>query len=345
MDDHRMTDPRIKSPEPTLPLPRGPLSQALIDALLDGRAPDIAEISSTEPLGDDDLHLALYVCYELHYRGFSEVDDAMEWDPALLAFRLVMERAFEEALVSAIDVSDEEATDVSSTIRGLASASTMDLANFLGRRAELDQVREFVVHRSAYHLKEADPHTFVIPRLSGGPKAALVEIQADEYGGGRPLRMHATLFAHMMLGLGLDMTYGAYLDEIPGSTLASVNLMSLFGLHRRWRGAAAGHLALFELSSARPNRLYGDGLRRLGFGPEVTAFHDEHVEADSIHDMIATYDLAAALAEAEPDLAPSIVFGARALDLIEGRAAKAMVAAWERGDSSLRGWETVRLED
>jgi hypothetical protein len=77
-------------------------------------------------------------------------------------------------------------------------------------------------------------------------------------------------------------------------------------------------------------------LRRLGFGPEVTAFHDEHVEADSIHDMIATYDLAAALAESEPALATSIVFGAKALDLLEGLASAHILRAWEFDGSSLR---------
>ena len=48
-----------------------------------------------------------------------------------------------------------------------------------------------MLHRSAYHLKEADPFTWAIPRLDGSPKAALVEIQADEYGGGHAARMHA----------------------------------------------------------------------------------------------------------------------------------------------------------
>ncbi len=255
-------------------------------------------------------------------------------NPELLRFRQAVEREFEDDLAAAIRVSDEEALDVSSTLRDLAAASTLDLASFLGRRASLEQVREFVMHRSAYHLKGADPHTWVIPRLSDGPKAALVEIQSDEHGGGRPLRMHAALFSRMMRGLGLDTTYGAYLNVIPASSLAPVNLMSLFGLHRGWRGAAVGHLALFELTSARPNRLYGDGLRRLGLGPEVTAFHDEHVEADSVHDMIATYDLAAALADAEPGLAGTIVFGAKALDLMEGFASSHLLDPWERGRSS-----------
>ena len=44
-------------------------------------------------------------------------------------------------------------------------------------------MREFAVHRSAYQLKEADPHTWVIPRLRGRGEGRLVEIQPDEYGG------------------------------------------------------------------------------------------------------------------------------------------------------------------
>ena len=159
-----------------------------------------------------------------------------------------------------------------------------------------------MIHRSIYTLKEADPHSFAIPRIDGPAKAALVEIQADEYGGGDPERMHATIFARTMEALGLDATYGAYLDVVPGVTLATVNLVSLFALHRRLRGAAMGHLALFELTSAVPNRRYGNGLRRLGFGTEVTHYYDEHVEADSVHDMIAAYDLVGAMMREDPGM-------------------------------------------
>jgi hypothetical protein len=165
----------------------------------------------------------------------------------------------------------------------------------------MDQVLEFLVHRSAYQLKEADPHSWAIPRLAGAPKAALVEIQADEYGGGRPERVHARLFADAMDALGLDSTYGAYLDHIPGVTLATVNLMSLCGLHRRLRGAITGHLALFEMTSSIPNRRYAAGLRRLGVeDPRALAFFDEHVEADAVHEQIAAVDLAGGLARMEP---------------------------------------------
>jgi hypothetical protein len=198
-------------------------------------------------------------------------------------------------------------------------------------------VLEFVVHRSAYQLKEADPHSWAIPRLSGPPKAALVEIQADEYGGGRADRMHAQLFARAMDALGLDSRYGAYVDRLPAATLATVNLMSLLGLHRRLRGAIVGHLALFEMTSSIPNRRYASGLRRLGIDdPAATEFFDEHVEADAVHEAVAAVDLAGGLARSEPELAPDILWGARALMALEGRWARSLLEAWERGGSSLR---------
>ena len=106
-----------------------------------------------------------------------------------------------------------------------------------------------------------------------------------------------------MQELGLDRTYGAYVDRLPGVTLATVNLMSLFGLHRRWRGAIVGHLAAFEMTSSLPNRRYANAVRRLGFGPRATDFFDEHVEADAVHENVAAVDLAGGLARLEPALA------------------------------------------
>ena len=165
----------------------------------------------------------------------------------------------------------------------------------------------------------------------------MVEIQADEYGGGRADRIHAHLFAKAMTGLGLDATYGAYLDHIPGFTLATVNLMSLLGLHRRWRGAIVGHLALFEMTSSIPNRRYAAGLRRLGIeDPAATEFFDEHVTADAVHEAIAAVDLAGGLARCEPDLAADILWGASALVAVEGRWAGSLLDAWAAGRSSLR---------
>jgi Iron-containing redox enzyme len=161
-----------------------------------------------------------------------------------------------------------------------------------------------------------------------------VEIQADEYGGGRAERVHAQLFADAMAALGLDPGYGAYLDVVPGVTLATVNLMSLMGLHRRWRGGIVGHLALFEMTSSVPNGRYARGLRRLGL-EAATPFFDEHVEADAVHENIAAVDLAGGLARAEPALTGEILWGARALVELEARWSRHLLASWEAGVSSL----------
>ena len=139
-----------------------------------------------------------------------------------------------------------------------------------------------------------------------------------------------------MEALGLDRTYGAYLDLIPGVTLATVNLISLFGLHRRWRGALVGHLAIFEMASVVPMGRYASALRRLGFGEDATRFYDVHVEADEVHQVVAARDLAAGFARQEPERAGDVLFGARAIMKVEERFATALHAEWTSGRTSLR---------
>ncbi|HEX2015307.1 MAG TPA: iron-containing redox enzyme family protein, partial [Solirubrobacteraceae bacterium] len=266
------------------------------------------------------------------------VDDRREWDPSLLSVRAELEQAFEAGLLEAVPwvAREVEPADMDLALRDIADADQApSLSRHLEREGTLEQYVEFVVHRSAYQLKEADPHSWALPRLSGVPKAALVEIQADEYGGGRPERIHAQLFADTMSDLGLDARYGAYVDHIPGVTLATVNLMSLLGLHRRWRGAIVGHLALFEMASSLPNRRYANGLRRLGQGPRATAFFDEHVVADAVHENIAAVDLAGGLVQQDPALAADVLWGASALVELEGRFAAAVLSAWAQDRSSL----------
>jgi hypothetical protein len=99
MDAERTTGPRPLIPSgPALPHPRGPRSQALIAALLAGKSPSPTPDPVRDALNDEDLHLSLYVCYELHYRGYEGVDDTLEWAPELLRFRRDLEDAFESAL-------------------------------------------------------------------------------------------------------------------------------------------------------------------------------------------------------------------------------------------------------
>jgi hypothetical protein len=334
-----------------LPEPVGPLTEVLFEALrgatdgaYDGASShgsplDPAAVASIDPLADLDLQLALYVAYELHYGGFDGVAEDWEWAPSLLAFRAALERPFAAAVEAIVPAADaEETARVPETLQAIvAEDDGPPLSRHLETRGTREQMLEHVIHRSAYQLKEADPHSWAIPRLAPGAKAALLEVQFDEYGGGRGERMHAVLFANTMAALGLDPTYGAYLHLLPAQTLATVNLLSGFGLHRRRRGALVGHLAAFEMTSSIPNRRYGNALRRLGYGKEVTDFYDEHVEADAVHEAIAAWDLAGGLAREEPGVAADILFGARALLALEARWAARLLGAWEAGETSLRG--------
>ncbi|MFG2075277.1 iron-containing redox enzyme family protein [Nonomuraea maritima] len=323
-----------------LPPARGPITEALFGTLEGppGATPlDAAVAALGADFDNEDTQLALFACYELHYQGFDDVDDRWEWDPELLTLRASLERRFERYLAAVVP--HTEGVEPSLVRAALVALTEADegppLSLFLQREADLDHFREFVTHRSIYHLKEADPHTWAIPRLSGAPKAALVEIQSDEYGGGRRERMHSELFRTTMRGLGLDDSYGAYLHRVPGVTLAVSNVMSLFGLHRRWRGALLGHLAALEMTSSLPNHRYATGLRRLGIEPAVVRFYDEHVQADAAHEQIAANDMCGQFAAAFPECTGDILYGAACALELERRWAEHVLGHWRRGTDSL----------
>jgi hypothetical protein len=322
------------------------VSEAVLAAL--GRAPGAVSRPSVEDLDlleDSDAQLALACCYELHYRSFAGVDDGWEWAPDLLALRASLERQFVLRLQDELGAPGYAVpAEVVPTLSALAGeASGPSLSRYMEERGTLENMREFCVHRSAYQLKEADPHTWMIPRLTGRSKAAAVTIQYDEYGAGEAAGMHSELFATTMRALDLDPTYGAYLDLLPASTLATGNLVTMFGLNRRWRAACVGHLALFEMTSVGPMGRYASALRRFGLEEPAHRFYDVHVAADAWHEQIAQRDLVAGFLESEPAEGGMVLFGARALMEVEGRMASALLDAWTHGRSSLLAPPAVRL--
>lgn len=70
---------------PALPESRGRISAGVAGFLRGkGVLPDSREIAGADPFGDD-LQLALYLCYELHYRGFAKVDSRPRMGPGAAA--------------------------------------------------------------------------------------------------------------------------------------------------------------------------------------------------------------------------------------------------------------------
>ena len=245
------------------------------------------------------------------------MSDDWEWDPGLLHLRSELEKAFEARLRALVpDDSGVAAAEVPDTLWELSRGSGFSLSGWLlqnGTRL----AREIAVHRSGYQLKEADAHTWGIPRLNGRAKAAMLAIQSDEYGRGVAPSMHSSLFADAMRALELDPSYGRYLDRLPAVTLATTNLISLFGLHRRFHGALVGHLASFEMNSVGPMARYSAWLQSLLVPESGRRFYDVHVVADEVHQHVAVDELVGGLLETEPEMAGSVLFGAKAVALVE----------------------------
>lgn len=325
--------------DPPLPQAHGPISMAVIEQLQQ-RAPRHWLSRLEVPLADADpygldLQLALYICYELHYRGFAHVDARWEWDGGLLHVRGQLEQIFLAAVRRDAGSTDAGAAEAMAAL-SVEPVDGWGPSYFLRDRGTWDQMQEYFVHRSLYHLKEGDPHAWTIPRLTGQAKASFVAVEFDEFGAGTGARVHQQLFADLLIAADLDPTYLGYLRCVPAVSLAPVNLMSLFGLHRALRGAAVGHFAATEITSSPGSQRLTAALRRLDAPAACVAFYDEHVEADAVHEQIVRTDVVGDLVATAPHLESDVVFGIRAFELVENRLADHLMKRWEAGHSSLR---------
>jgi hypothetical protein len=341
ISQERRTDAAAGAP---LPMPRGPVSRWVLRRL-QGR-PVLANPppSTGDPLDDGDLHLALHCLGELTYRSLRDVDPAAERDPLLVALRTRLEDELLDAVRAETQRCDAARWEALARSDGPQVAVDVmvdafdgpSLSRFMEERGTVSHFREFMIHRSAYQLKEADPHTFGLARLpSGRRKSAYAEVQFDEYGNGEPGATHAELFAAAMRRAGLDDRYGSAIDQLPGVTLATSNLLNLFAGRRELLGELVGHLALFEMTSVVPMGRYARAADRLQLGPEVRAFYDVHVVADAHHGELARHHLLGDLADADGLDPAALVFGAHALLCVEDRFARTLLDAWARGLSSL----------
>jgi Iron-containing redox enzyme len=320
-----------------LPGPRGSLSEHVFDALrgaAGARPLSGADISDLE-----DEAVTLFVLQELSFRPLVGVDPAWEEEPTFVALRAVLEHRLERRLRER--VGPPTGRRLSEAVRNLLDdVDGPSLSRWMEDDGEIDHLREFVVHRSAYQLKEADPHTFCLPRLSqGSTKAALLEIQSDEYGRNVPGNAHAELFAETMAALDLHPEAGPDLDRLPAVTLATSTLLGMLGRSRRLAGACVAHLAVFEMTSVEPMARYAATVRRLLPDDVATAaarFFDVHVAADGYHEQLAVDELLDGLELEHPDLAADAYFGAAALMVVEQDLTDHLLQAWQEGRSSLR---------
>jgi hypothetical protein len=309
-----------------LPSPRGKLTTTLHDALRSSR-PELTDASVAS--SPEDRALALWMLHELSYAGFADVDDGLEWHPDLLRLRRDLESELEERLVARFPGVPEGADDdlVTAFFDYVEQHDGPSVASHVHTDATEEQAIELLRWRSLYHLKEADPSSFVVARLPRVARAALAELLYDEYGAGRPERLHSLLFADALRSVGLDPD-ARYVDEVPTEVLEMNNAVSMFGFHRRLRGAAMGHLAAFECTSSVPARKLAQGFQRLELPPPVIDYYTEHVVADAVHEQLAVRQILLPLVDAEPDQVDGVFLGAFTCLDQEARTGRALLERW-----------------
>ena len=264
------------------PKARGALSEALFEAMRVRPGDLAAALAGARAESVEDEQIALWALYELHYRGFDDLDGDLEWEPALLALRQALERQFEARLRERyvgpeLDgafadnffsfVEDHDGPSLADHVRrarrprpgARAAPAPLDLPPQGGRPHRLGgaaapTARQGGAGRAPVRrVRRRRPQPAARPPLrarAGGGRAAL---------GVRRLRRRR-----------------------PVEILEQNNAMSLFGLHRRLRGAAVGHLAAFETTSSLPSRRLAQGLDRLGLRRPMVDYYDEHVAADAV---------------------------------------------------------------
>ena len=154
------------------PAPRGPVSSAMLNVLSGSpntsqkEAASLHRLVATQVpespdiLEDEDLQLSLFCLYELHYGGLEGVDDRWEWEPGLIGIRQLLEAPFEQALrkiaaLKSLPAASELNSDaVASLLFELAAQDTgPSVSRFVAKKASLDQLQEFLIHKSVYQLK------------------------------------------------------------------------------------------------------------------------------------------------------------------------------------------------
>ncbi len=311
-----------------LPVPVGPLSEAAIQLLsgpTDATWPPLpvadGDDAGDDDAFDDDRQLALYILNETHYAGWTSVSDDFEWHPAVHDLRRRLNSWFEAALRRSLP---SDRTDPLAEAERLLDTPGPSVSAFLAESGTIDDLRRSMVFRSPYQSKEADPHTFALPRFSGEVKRVLCDIQAGEYGVGHR-SSHAELFAAAMVGLDLDPTPNAHVDRCGGAALATSNLVTLGSMQRRLRGVTLGQLALFEMDSVVPNGRMVTACDRLGLPASVRRFFDVHVMADAEHEVLVKRAFLTDYPKIEPAQVDNLLLGMRAQHLIDRRVAAELV--------------------
>jgi pyrroloquinoline quinone (PQQ) biosynthesis protein C len=125
-------------------------------------------------------------------------------------------------------------------------------------------------------------------------------------GRGNPKGMHGPMLDKMVETLGLEPE----IDATCWESLALSNAMTAIATTRRYAWHSVGALGVIELTAPWRSACTAQGLRRLGFPPEVRRYFDLHAVLDVKHSEAWNREALRPLVEEDPRRATAIAEGA-----------------------------------
>ncbi|NKV12092.1 iron-containing redox enzyme family protein [Rhodococcus hoagii] len=273
--------------------------------------------------------------YELHLQGIDGVDDRWEWESASrrgpAAAGATVRRRYPRAPGDRVAAARGRFGDDVVAALWEMNAPTREpgLSDFMARTrcsSSSANCSSPVAETSCVRLTStpsASPH-------GRGPKAALLEIQIDEYGQGRLDRMHSRLFATTMRELGRSDAYAHYLDAVSPRDVGDVECAVLFRGAPPHLGALVGHLCAIETTSALPSKKYSAGLHAR-YGSAATLFFDEHVRRIPSTSRSRSATPRGRSGERSAELLDDVLLGAAACLALDDLLGEHVTDCWSRG--------------
>ena len=180
------------------------------------------------------------------------------------------------------------------------------LFQWLADEASAEDFRYFLGQEAAGEAGFEDLTAMVQVKVPAAAKMELASNYWDEMGRGNPKGMHGPMLDGVVEALGLDTA----IEDTVWESLALANGMTAMAANRRYAWHAIGALGAIELTAPDRSRATADGLRRLGFGKEVSRYFDLHAVLDVKHSEDWNAKVIAPLVAEDPRRAVAMAEGA-----------------------------------
>lgn len=235
-----------------------------------------------------DVHRALFALYDLHVADPAMPAVIHQFDPLLTALRSTIERhwlAAEYQRIGTAPVFESPDALINALRRAVQAhpASHHPLFDLLAMRATRAQLEGFFRSDTALNVRFFD---LIVMAMIGSPPETRQELASnfwDEAGRGDPQLSHVQLFRHLLADVGIAPSGDDFASQLTWQGLRGYNLFMLCGLNRQHYFKLLGVMAATELLDPPQYRKLIVGCRRLGLGPSITRYYDEHVTVDDVH--------------------------------------------------------------